>query len=224
MKSLPENIQAEFCKLRYGNLSVAEFEKWVYENIDGIEKHLKLGDYVDLISLNFKGPDVKHKLRAPMDEFVNEFSSGQYKIDFEKYVGVEVKRLLKRFTASEGDPIQVFKIFDALRGKGFDFLNRLCELYYGFDLEELPWTDKSHLWSKKELKQYCAEMKREFETAKPHAEKIIAAIDDGKIRFKGWYVYETDEETKEMLKMKRGVPMSLNLIELVKKRWEFWQE
>lgn len=216
MKALPENIQAEFYKVRYGDLSVAEFEKWVYENADELEKYLEPNDYLDLISLNFKQVHSKHELM----NLVDRTAAKPYGKDFGRYV---VTQLLERLIAYEDDPIPLFKTLYDFYCHGFDFLG-IGSLYYGYDLDELPSMKAKHLWSEKESEQYRRRVDEAVGNAKPLAEKIIAAIDSGKIRINGFYNYEIDKETEEELRrVNYDWPASSLFAKPVKRWWKFWK-
>ena len=61
MTILPQDIKEWFYKTIKGDISIDDFEKWLYADSE-LEKHLNPSDYLDLISLNFQKSGAKYEL------------------------------------------------------------------------------------------------------------------------------------------------------------------
>ena len=58
MTTLPQDIKGRFYKTVKGDISLDDFEQWLYADKE-LEKHLNPDDYLDLISLSFKKSGAK---------------------------------------------------------------------------------------------------------------------------------------------------------------------
>lgn len=61
MTTLPHDIKERFYKTITGDISLDDFEQWLYADKE-LQKHLKANDYHDLISLSFKDNGGKYEL------------------------------------------------------------------------------------------------------------------------------------------------------------------
>jgi hypothetical protein len=61
MPPLPQTIKEKFYQTIKGDISLDDFEQWLYADKD-LEKHLQSDDYLELISFDFKKNGAKHEL------------------------------------------------------------------------------------------------------------------------------------------------------------------
>jgi hypothetical protein len=70
MNKLPIEIQLQFFKVYNEEISIGDFEQWLYgeTELEGL-----LGDkyYLDLVSLNFKDRHIKHEMSKVIDSFLD---------------------------------------------------------------------------------------------------------------------------------------------------------
>lgn len=114
MKTLPQDIQRVFYETLKGDKSIFDFERWLYANKE-LEACLDAGDYLDLISLNFKKSGAKYELWQLLKKHVDPG-------DFEKYKMLGLLYEAKQRT--DKLPHILMQFYD-LYCKGYDFLQDL---------------------------------------------------------------------------------------------------
>ena len=79
MKELPIDIKERFFKTIKGDISLDDFERWVYdsENLEGI---LDSNDYLDIISLDYKKSGAKYELYNILKRLVDIGEFETYKM------------------------------------------------------------------------------------------------------------------------------------------------
>lgn len=70
MNKLPIEIQIEFFKLFNNDMSIEQFEQFVYSTKE-LETFLEEDDYIEFISLNFKKQHVIHEIRKVIDKYLD---------------------------------------------------------------------------------------------------------------------------------------------------------
>ncbi len=80
MNKLPTDIQIEFFKLLNNELSVVDFEQWVYKTKE-IETHFDQADFIEFISLNFKNRHFVHEMKKIVDKYLDYGEFEKRKID-----------------------------------------------------------------------------------------------------------------------------------------------
>jgi hypothetical protein len=83
MNKLPFDIQIQFFKVYNDEISVADFEKWLYKQKE-LEALLDNETYIELISLNFKDRHIKHEMSKVIDP----------RLDFGKFEDRKLKKIL----------------------------------------------------------------------------------------------------------------------------------
>jgi hypothetical protein len=231
MTTLPQDIKERFYKTIKGDISLDDFEKWLYADME-IEKHLNADDYLDLISLNFKKSGAKYELWKLLKKHI-------YLGDFEKYkiLGLlyEAKQKNKRL------PYLLMEFYD-LYCRGYSFLRDLG-LGYGLavvvppakNLSAESWNELTNEQQTKLLDSFSPELEDCIEQVIYWLEtkKILLTGEQDEI---GHYNYEdlrTEEEKKSRLWVmvsedeKTNFSASKNTIgdkQTNTKWWEFWKE
>jgi hypothetical protein len=80
VQKFPTNIQIKFFKLLNNELSVEDFEQWVYKTTE-IETHFDPADYIEFISLNFKARHFIHEMKKIVDKYLDYGEFEKRKID-----------------------------------------------------------------------------------------------------------------------------------------------
>lgn len=114
MTMLPQNIKEQFFKTIKGDISLLDFEQWLYDNKE-IEKHLDSDDYLNLISINFKNGRAKYDLWKFLKKYIGLE-------EFEKYKMLELLNEAKQKT--EQLPYILMEFYD-LYCKGYSFIQDL---------------------------------------------------------------------------------------------------
>lgn len=124
---LPHNVQQMFFKTLVGDVSIREFECWVYDSKE-LEQGLPPDNYLDLISFDYNQPHAKYEL-------VKIFESLTEKGEFETW---KLKRLLKQCIERKNDYPNALVQFYDLYCKGYYFLDNLA---FGYALPlDCPWS------------------------------------------------------------------------------------
>lgn len=114
MTTLPKNIKEQFFKIIKGDISLLDFEQWLYDNKE-IEKHLDSDDYLNLLSINFKKGGAKYELWKFLKKYIGLE-------EFEKYKMLELLNEAKQKT--EQLPYILMEFYD-LYCKGYSFFQDL---------------------------------------------------------------------------------------------------
>jgi len=191
MTHLPSNIKTYFFKTIKGEISIENFEKWIYTD-EEIESILNADDYLDLVSLNYKKSGAKYELYNLLKKQV-EIG------EFETFKMLGLLEETKK--KDEKLPHHLMEFYD-LYCKGYFFL-QILGLKYGLSVV-VPWTkftvgtwDELNNDQKKEL---LDSLSPKLEIEVQHAidwlinKKIVLT---GKQDEYGRYVYKdlrTDEE------------------------------
>ena len=114
MMTLPQDIKERFYKIIKGEISLDDFEQWLYADKE-LEKYLNTDDYLDLISLSFKKSGARYELLNFMKKHIDLGEFEKYKMLGLLY---EAKQKNKRL------PYILMEFYD-LYCKGYNFLQDL---------------------------------------------------------------------------------------------------
>ncbi|WP_017732852.1 hypothetical protein [Nafulsella turpanensis] len=216
MTQLTPDIKERFFKTIYGEISIGDFEEWLYQSNE-LEQLLGADDHFELISYNFKQPGAIYGLIKLL-----------YKhLDRAEYEVWRLHKLLGQVEYKEGDyPAAITEFYD-LYSKGYTFFDNLafgyslfleCPNQYGVDtFEELTLEQQMNL-ANSCYPQILEETKRVKEWLK--SDKIIPTGTQDKDYGHFKFIDNRTEEEKEPTTFKREEP-SQN--QLRKKWWQFWK-
>lgn len=230
MTTLPQDIKDRFYKTIKGDISLDDFEQWLYADKE-LEKHLKSDDYLDLISLSFKKSGAKYGLWNLLKKQIDLGEFETYKM---------LERLYEAQKKTERLPYILMEFYD-LYCKGYNFLQ---DLGIGIGLAvEVPrvnnttadtWDELTGEQQKELLDSFSPELEECIEQVifLLETKKIILTGEQDEI---GHYDYE-DFRTEEERQSKRWVTLSKNKEtgfsaskntlgdkQTDKKWWEFWK-
>lgn len=168
MNKLPLDLQIQFFDVYIDEISVADFEKWLYSEKE-LEQLLDHEIYIELISLNFKGRHVKHEISKVIDSF----------LDFGKFEERKLRKLLTDLiTPTDNFGKALMSTYD-LYCSGYSFFNNLglahglnFSNYYNWDLN--VWESQTSEQKKNKIVEIHSGVQRE-------AEIILNWLEEGKI-------------------------------------------
>ena len=225
MKELPIDIKERFFKTIKGDISLDDFERWVYdsENLEGI---LDSNDYLDIISLDYKKSGAKYELYNILKRLVDIGEFETYKM-----LGLlnEAKQRTERL------PFILMEFYD-LYCRGYYFLQDLG-LGYGLMVVVPP-----PKYSKDNWNDLMEEEKRDLSNSfSPKIDEVVQRVIDwltnkriiltGNQNEIGHYDYQdfrTEEERKVLLRTPVTCGLKLNAkAEWTEKKkkpwWKVWE-
>lgn len=109
-----DELESKYLALMQGNLSIQEFENWVY-NSNWLENQLNEHEYTELISLNFEAPDSKYEIGKVLND----------RVDHGKFETVKMLQLLDSIIDRDGQEGESLSLMYSLYCKGYFFLEDL---------------------------------------------------------------------------------------------------
>jgi hypothetical protein len=178
MTVLPDFVKYKFFEFLYGDLSITDFETWVYANSD-LEHLLDKESYFCLISTNFLQKDVKYEIWKILNSY----------IDLAEYETWKIKYLLNSLIHKKGDSLELLWKFYELYCHGFHFLNSLG-LGYGMAAKVPPSEYSSDSWEGLSVEEQSNLMNSLLPGAIYEAHKILYWLETEKIVIiKDRYIY-----------------------------------
>ncbi|WP_421754103.1 hypothetical protein [Croceimicrobium sp.] len=171
MNELPFDVQNQFFQVLNKEISVADFEKWLYSKKE-LEQLLGYDSYIDLISLNFKDRYILHE----MAKIVNPF------LDFGEFEERKLKNILSDLINRKDDFAKSLIETYYLYCSGYSFFHNLG-LGYGLTFSEDFWNFSD--WEILTSEQKNGRIDRIYPGVKREAELILQWIDEGKIVLNG---------------------------------------
>jgi len=153
-----------FWRVASGNMAVAEFEQWVYANLDELEQRLSPDDYLGLISLGFNTPYARRDLKCLLGKYV----------DFAEFAPREMLALLEKAKRKTPELPQVLMDFYDLYCDGYYFLQTLA-LDYGLNVYN-PRSAKS--WEALNAPEQDELLGKFYPELTTEVERIISLIED----------------------------------------------
>ena len=169
--NLPTDIKKTFFETLHGDISVLEFEQWLYADRQ-LECILTLEDYLDLISYGYKGDRVKYGLYKLLEKHIDK---GEY----EKW---KLIRLLHKALRRDKDLPQILMTFYDLYCKGYDFLDNLG-LGYGLAVK-VPYS-QADSWNELTAVQQLNLINSFYPGIENEIKKVIKWLDSGKVILTG---------------------------------------
>jgi len=230
MTTLPQDIKERFYKTIKGDISLDDFEQWLYAD-KKLEKQLRSEDYLDLISLSFKKSGAKYEIWVLLKKHIDLG-------EFETYKMLALLNEAKQKT--ERLPYVLMEFYD-LYCKGYNFFQ---DLGLGIGLAiEVPrvnnitadtWEDLTSEQQQELLDSFSPELEECIEQVIIWLEtkKIILTGEQDEIGHYDYEDYRTEEERKSKLWVtvsedkEKSFSASKNTLwdkQTEKKWWEFWK-
>ena len=230
MTTLPQDIKERFYKTIKGDISLDDFEQWLYAD-KKLEKQLRSEDYLDLISLSFKKSGAKYEIWVLLKKHIDLG-------EFETYKMLALLNEAKQKT--ERLPYVLMEFYD-LYCKGYNFFQ---DLGLGIGLAvEVPrvnnitadtWEELTSEQQQELLDSFSPELEECIEQVIIWLEtkKIILTGEQDEIGHYDYEDYRTEEERKSKLWVtvsedkEKSFSASKNTLwdkQTEKKWWEFWK-
>jgi len=177
MLMIPEHIKEIFYNTLLGDVSLKDFEKWLYDNKE-LEQLMNSDDYLSLISFNYEKRDAAYEFRNLVEsqiDIVGEFPNYRGEIETRKLLALleEAKQKTPNL------PIILMDFYE-LYCDGYYFLQTLA-LVYGLCVTTY-WTEWSERKRKKFLKKAFPKLKKEIDCVimwiKSKSVTLTGEIDD----------------------------------------------
>lgn len=175
MNKLPIEIQIEFFKLFNNEMSIEQFEQFVYSTKE-LETFLEEDDYIEFVSLNFKKQHVIHEIRKVIDKY----------LDFGEFEKSKVNKVLTDLISKNDDFAKSLMSTYDMYCDGYYFLDNIG-LGYGLTFANDFYEIKDWLDLPKDEKE--RRVNEVYDGVKSEAEKVQDWIDRKKIILTG----EVDE-------------------------------
>ena len=173
MKKLPPDIKEIFYKTIQDEISLDDFENWLYTNKE-IEILFPSDDYLELISLNFKKSGAKYELWKLLQKHIDPGDFEQYKMLGLLY---EARQKTNRLPF-------ILKEFYDLYCSGYNFLQELG-IGYGLTIEVPRINTETDTWEDLTEKQQKQTLDGFSPGLEEEISKVIHWIETKKIRLTG---------------------------------------
>ncbi|MGG3283608.1 hypothetical protein [Paenibacillus solani] len=179
MEVLNQEIADYLISVLQNTTSIQEFESWLYDNEERLEKELGIETYFMLVNLNYKSKFVLDELEPVLIKI----------LDYRSIYEFEIRDTLKRLFSSEEDFINCCrKIYDAYC-KGYSFLRIIALKFIVFDYDlQLDEPEKMDSF----IKQYRQELIEE-------GKRIFGFFETNKIEIVGPYEYIDSRNNEEKI-------------------------
>jgi hypothetical protein len=173
LNSAYAQLQFHFFQLRDRELSIEEFEQWIYATTD-LAEILNSEDYFQLISLNFSTKWTRENIEKILEKY----------IDFGQYESAALERMLIRLIQQDENLARILSDFYWLYCEGYHFLKNLG-IEYGLRIcVPLP---KANSWGElDDQQQFLNDL---LPGAIAEAKKVLAWLESGEIVITGEYEY-----------------------------------
>ncbi|OAQ38506.1 hypothetical protein A5893_13860 [Pedobacter psychrophilus] len=175
MNKFPTGIQIEFFKLLNDELSIENFEHWVYETKE-LEFFFEQDDYLDFISLDFKDRHIIHEMKKIVDKYLN----------YGEYEKRKINRILADLISKNDDFSKSLIAAYDMYCDGYEFLDNIG-MGYGLTFANEFFEFKD--WMNLPIDEKSRRVNAIYKGIKTEAEKVQDWFDRKKIILTG----EVDE-------------------------------
>ncbi len=173
MNPLPEEINHHFISFAHKEISIEEFENWVYTS-QLLEQVLEQKDYFDLISMNYSGKYSRSEVNRIIEKYV----------DFGAYETKRLQRLLACVIERDVDLPNVLRELYHLYCIGYYFLQKLA-LEYGLLVEVPPLQSGAETWEELSEESQNKLLSSLLPGAIEEAQKVLDLLRQGEIILTG---------------------------------------
>jgi hypothetical protein len=141
MQNLSDTTRLRFLEFLNKELSLKDFEQWVYKNPDDLEKELNADFYLNLISLNYHQKDSALQLQDMLFSFINKDEFNIWR----------TKKLLTEIVEEKIDMVLATRKLKAIYTATEDFIPLDLGTGYESELDDVPIPSEYHNWDKWKL-------------------------------------------------------------------------
>lgn len=187
-----EDVELIFYKTIKGELSIREFEEWLYSiDEDVIDKSFGKDFYFELININYRN-------KFSGDELEKVIYS---KIPFNKFEVMTLRFLLNSLISGTRDIVDLLEVFYDLYCKGYYFLRFLGLTYILYGLEELPRLSEEKLWDKMSFGKKRDIVNKLSPKLVSEAKRILEFFDNGSIKIINEFKYEDIRKDEDKIEL-----------------------
>ncbi|MGF9977308.1 hypothetical protein [Viridibacillus arvi] len=188
------NIQKQFYKIYKGQISISEFEEWLYKTQE-IESIYGNDFYFNLLDLDYRKKHIKNELEKLIE----------MKIPFDEFEHTRIISLLENIIYEKGDIVEILEQLYDDYCSGYSFL-RYLGLSYITGIDVFPKLQQKDEWDKNEF-----DSKREIlNSIKPkiidEAKRLLSFFQKGLIKIieeNDYSDYRKEEEKIELNNIER---------------------
>ncbi|MES2591679.1 MAG: hypothetical protein V4608_07330 [Bacteroidota bacterium] len=173
MRLIPIDIKQIIFKTLDSDISVIEFEHWVYTN-KYLETIFSSDDYIDLISFNYKQELARHELIKILNNY----------IDFGDYETWKIKKSLNNTLVKNNEASNSIMLFYDLYCNGYYFLGTLG-LKFGLALTVPPNRFGANTYRELKPEEKVGLLNSFYPDIKIEIERVLDWLDKGKIILTG---------------------------------------
>jgi predicted KAP-like P-loop ATPase len=182
-----QDIEQKFYNLLRSNITILEFEEWVYKvDEELLSKYFGNDLYFELISQNYKDKHVINELETLL------FSN----VPFGRFEEIKIRELLEQIINDKGILVEIIEEFYDLYCDGYNFL-RYIGLAYVF--HGMPRENETYNFTDQTRKNLKSEAKR-----------ILSFLDNRKIIITDEYEYEDLREEADKIELHSLEKMYIN--------------
>ena len=187
-----EDIELLFYKVIKDELSITEFEEWIYSiDEDIISKNFGENFYFELININYKN-------KFSHDELKKIIYS---KFPFNKFELMTLKFLLNNLINGTRDIADLLEVFYDLYCKGYYFLEFLGLTYIIYGVDELPRLSEEKLWDQVSFIKKRDTLNKLSLKLEAEAKRILEFLDNGLIKIINEFEYEDLRKEEDKIEL-----------------------
>lgn len=192
-----DDIELIFYKVIKNEISITEFEKWLYSvDEDIISNNFDEDFYFELISINYKNISAYNELEKIIYS----------KIPFNKYESMTLRFLLNSLINGTRDTVDLLVVFYNLYSKGYYFLRFLALTYISYGIDDLPKLSEKKLWDEASFFKKREILNELSPKIVSEAERILKFFDSNLIYIISEFEYEDlrkDEDKIELYNLEK---------------------
>ena len=170
MRLSVDAMEVPFFRFLAGELSVEEFERWVYATPQ-LENYLGAPAYLEMISFNFRQPAADYELSKLI-----------YKsIPPARFHQAQIKWLLSNLLDGSRDAVVVFENLYELYNKGYHFLGSIG-YQYDLGVYEIPKLTAQPLWDPNEFSRRREMLAEYVEPLRDEIQRMLRALETSEIQ------------------------------------------
>ena len=187
-----EDIELVFYKVIKNELSVIEFEEWLYSiDDDVINANFGSDFYFELLDINYRS-------KFSLDELKKVIYS---KIPFDKFESTTLKFLLNSLINETRDKADTLEILYDLYCKGYYFLRFLGIIYIRYGIDELPRLSVEKLWDEVSFIKKRDILNKLSPKLEAEAKRILGFLNNGLIKITNEFEYEDLRKEEDRIEL-----------------------
>jgi hypothetical protein len=188
MKILAEKTKLMFLKLLNEDLSIIDFENWVYNNSDYLKEELNFDFYLYLISFDYRQKSALSEIRDKIITFnflnIDKFNILSNKNIDELHI-LRIKKLLNEIIYEKINfVIAIIELHSLYHEIGEDLIPMEFADYYNSELDDVPLPSSYHLYNKNFLEEKLKKLDLYKDDIIKDAKKMLGILNNMKSYYK----------------------------------------